>query len=358
MWAGAMAPPIIHAAAAWHLRRRRAILDAHPDIRSLGGHNPWTAALVFLVSGAHFAVAAALRDAPWYVIGAGAYLFGAVFAHALGMLIHECAHNLIVRSSAGNKALSIAANLPLVLPAAIDFRYKHLLHHKHLGEGEHRDFQVPVSRGAAWVGGSRVRKVIWLAVGSLLFPRGHVEDAPEGRDRWDIANIVAEVVVLVPFTLAFGSGALAYLALSGLFAFGPHPLGVRGYGEHLAAHAGQPTTSYYGMFNLVSFNVGHHVEHHDFPAVPWNRLPRVRRYAPEHYRALSTIDSWVGMFARYVFSPAVKVDCYASAEAFAERAEETRPLSLLPKIGDPPDGPARSTRISAPEARIEGHAAR
>lgn len=317
-----MTLPVPHAAATWHRRRRQVILEAHPEIRPLGGSNAWTAVVVVLLAAAQFAIAAALRHAPWYVIAAGAYLFGAVIAHALGVLIHECAHNLVFRSSTANKVMSIVTNLPLVLPGAIDFRYKHLLHHRHLGEGEHRDFQVPVSRGARWVGGSPVRKVIWLAFGSLLFPRGHVEGAPEAHDRWLLANIAAHVVVIVPFTLVFGLGALAYLALSGLLAFGPHPLGVRGYGEHLAQREGQPTNSYYGAFNLVSFNVGYHVEHHDFPAVPWNRLPRLSRLAPEHYRPLFAVRSWVVLFLRYVLSPAVEVDRYVSAEAIARSREE------------------------------------
>jgi sphingolipid delta-4 desaturase len=305
---------------AWHRRRRRAILASHADIASLSGHNAWTSFAVIAVACGQLGVAVALRHAPWYVIGAAAYLVGAVFAHALGVLIHECAHNLVLASSTGNKALSIVANVPLVLPGAIDFRHKHLLHHRRLGEGERRDFQRPVSRGAAWVGSSPLRKIVWLAFGSLLFPRGHVEGTPTSVDAWEVANVAAMFVVLVPFTILFGPGALAYLALSGLLAFGPHPLGVRGYGEHVAARVGQPTSSYYGPFNLVAFNVGHHVEHHDFPAVPWNRLPQLTERAREHYATLGHVGSWIGLFLRYIFVRSVKVDAYVR-EAPAPPAE-------------------------------------
>jgi sphingolipid delta-4 desaturase len=235
-------------------------------------------------------------------------VFGAFPAHALGILIHEAGHNLVFRRPWANKALAIIANVPLGAPAALEFRAQHALHHRHLGDVDGRDTQAPTRHEARLVGPSALHKLTSFTLGRFYFrsrPANHVS-----VDVWLALNWAA--------CLAYG-GAVLYFAgvkaftfglVSALAAFGPHPLGARRLSEHITGRRGQPTNSYYGILNRVAIDVGYHVEHHDFPNIPWRRLRALHRLAREYYDPLHHVRSWTGLMVSYVFDARYRVDQY------------------------------------------------
>jgi sphingolipid delta-4 desaturase len=115
-------------------------------------------------------------------------------------------------------------------------------------------------------------------------------------------SVVLAVDSLVLFTL--GPTALAYLFSSHFFAMGL-PLGAFWLPEHYGLEDGQETYSYYGWLNVLLFNRGYHTEHHDFPSVPWNRLPRLRRLAPEWYGSLRSHPGYLAALRHFVSDPRV-----------------------------------------------------
>lgn len=286
-----------------HRARTQAMLRSHPELRRLIGRNAWTGALILVAVGAQVAAAAALRAQPWWLLALAAWVFGAFVDHALFAMVHECAHDLVFPRRWANEAAALVANLPQFFPSAVSFRHYHLKHHSFQGVYE-LDADLPSEWEARLVGNSALGKALWL----LLFPLFQIARTlrlPEIRffDRWVVLNWAAQIAFNAAVWVVLGPKALAYLALSLFFSLGLHPLGARWIQEHFLTSDGQETFSYYGPLNAVALNVGYHNEHHDLPSVPWHRLPRIKREAPEFYDSLESHRSWARLLARFVLDP-------------------------------------------------------
>lgn len=319
---------------AWHARRHRAIAHAHPEVRALQGPDRITAVFVVFTVALQVAIAWALSGRPLWLAAIVGYTFGSIVAHALGVLIHEAAHDLLFAAKWKNRVMSILANVPLLAPGAIDFREKHLRHHRWLDET--RDPQRPRQVEVDLVRASPLRKIVWLEVSAMLF---QMLPAPGERMKrpsaWELANIVACALFVFAVLWFLGFSSFTYLGIAGLFAFGPHPVGIRRYAEHVTLARTQPTNSYYGPFNLFSYNVGYHVEHHDFPSIGWRRLPRLRRLASTHYDRLLSVRSWTGLLLRLIVDPSYGVARYSGT--FERRTTD----------GRVPEGPPSHTSTGA-----------
>jgi len=80
-----------------HRERTKFLLSRHPEVRDLIGRHPRSFAYVVGLVALQIVLAYAVRIQPLWVMLLVAYLAGAFANHALFVLIHECAHNLIFK---------------------------------------------------------------------------------------------------------------------------------------------------------------------------------------------------------------------------------------------------------------------
>jgi sphingolipid delta-4 desaturase len=284
-----------------HRLRTRQILQQHPDVRKLIGKNAYTIFAILGLVSFQVVLSWLLADRSWWLIVGAAYLLGAFADHALFVMIHECAHHLLFKSRSANRLAGILANLPQLFPSSVSFERYHIKHHSFQGIHE-LDADLPNRWEARLINNYFIGKVVWL----LFYPVFQIFRISRLReikpfDKWVALNFGMEAVFIAAIWILFGPKAIVFLLLSFFFSVGLHPLGARWVQEHYLTHGEQETYSYYGVLNTVAFNVGYHNEHHDFPSIPWNKLPEIKKTAPGFYDNLASHRSWTKLFFRFLF---------------------------------------------------------
>ena len=292
-----------------HRARRAEILRAMPEIRALFGPHPGVAAFGLAATVLQFALAFVAARLTWWENLLLVLCVGAFVMHAINCVAHECAHGLVFRTPKANKALALIVTLPSLIPSAVAFRHYHLLHHACFGI-RGMDSDVPSRWEVRLVGRSRFRKLMWLLLlpisYSLLHPLFVKRRLPV--DGWLIANIATIALTWIAVVWIAGWPAVGYLIASTYFSVGPHIVGAHILQEHVAFDGGNGMASYYGPINLISINLGYHLEHHDLPAVAGWRLAEVQKLAPQFYTGHARHASRALGLWRFVTNPAIGLD--------------------------------------------------
>jgi len=286
-----------------HKERTREILRTHPEVREFIGRNQNSIYFIIVIVALQLAITVLLSGKEWWLALIAAYLIGAFANHTLFVLIHESSHNLIFKSRAANMIAGIICDLPMSIPTAISFRSYHLKHHSFQGN-YYLDADLASKWEAKLIGNSFIGKALWL----LFFPIFQGLRPPRLKEidflnKWTIINWVVVFGFDVLLIYFFGWISFLYLLASLFFSIGLHPLGARWIQEHFLTYPPQETYSYYGPLNVVALNVGYHNEHHDFPSIPWNNLPKIKKAAPEFYDNLFSHKSWMKLWLKFLFDP-------------------------------------------------------
>lgn len=305
-----------------HRTRRNAIIKKHKEVLQLCGPEPLTKYLVALVVGLQLTCAFLLKDTTpmsWPFWGT-AYVIGATANQNLFLAIHEISHNLAFRTPVLNRLFAIFANLPIGVPYSAGFRQYHLTHHKSLGV-DGVDTDLPTALEAFFL--DSVLGKAFFCTFQLLFYAIRpvlVYKIPFG---WvHFCNIGAQILFDVIVVRYLGWNAMIYFLLSSFLAGSLHPCAAHFISEHYVFQkstikaAQMPkdvpipeTFSYYGPLNFLCYNVGYHNEHHDFPAIPWTRLPKLYETAKEFYEPLPHHKSWPLVIWQFIVDKEVGMWC-------------------------------------------------
>lgn len=119
-------------------------------------------------------------------------------------------------------------------------------------------------------------------------------------DMWFILNFIFQFSFDGFVVYKFGMGPIWYLLMSTFLSGSLHPLASHFIAEHYVFLEDVETYSYYGWLNVLTFNVGYHNEHHDFPNIAWDKLPVLREVASAHYANLPYHRSWPLVIWKFV----------------------------------------------------------
>jgi len=281
-----------------HAIRRRQILEKHPQIRELFVNEPLTFVVVIGIIAIQVLMAYLMREASWPVLLVCSYVIGGTLNHSLQLASHELSHNLCWSSTIANKFTAILANLPTGFPSSITFARYHMDHHQYQGVDK-VDTDIPTQWEVDFFTNSLL-KTIWLFLQPLWYAFRPLFCKPKAFSIWEGVNWVAQISFDLAILYYFSMQSMGYLWLGTLLGLGLHPAAGHFIAEHYEVIKGQETYSYYGFWNFFNFNVGYHNEHHDFPRVPWTKLPVLKKMAPEFYDTLPCYTSYVSVFMRYI----------------------------------------------------------
>ncbi|CEM27124.1 unnamed protein product [Vitrella brassicaformis CCMP3155] len=294
-----------------HARRRREIVARHPEVLGLYGPDSREAVFASACILIQFAVGAVIgfyaQQLSWGAVLVLTYCVSGTINHSLFLAMHECAHSSFFTSKWQNEWFAVLVNLPTGIPAAITFKRYHMEHHAHQGV-DGVDMDIP-THAEGWFFRTPARKLLWVVLMPFMYAFRPLLMKPKPMSLMEAMNWLCVAASDVAVLYWLGPKTLFYFVGGTFLGTGLHPLSGHFIAEHFVFIEGQETYSYYGPLNWLTYNVGYHNEHHDFPRIPGSRLPALKKMAPDYYDNLPAYSSWSQVLWDFVFE--YDVNCFS-----------------------------------------------
>jgi sphingolipid delta-4 desaturase len=306
----------------WHAKRRREMLAKYPQMEKLFRtkvDDIWNGIILILLGSLQALTAYYCANYPFWLTVLLASTVGAFAAHGIQALTHEMCHS-VGKSGGRVKIFGVgvgnictrAACATTNFPWSMYYEQYHTKHHSYTGTQPDADgiilfrswHQPPLS----FFKDTTVGKILWTAIFSvLIYPSFCIHKKLLDTAHPPSVNYEGVAVAFQLFIYMFGGGSygLVYLHLSAAFSLGAlcHPYWGFWLIQHMPNKDGtQLTLSYTGsrLWHILNFGELYHVEHHDFPRIPWTRLHLCQEIAPEYYKDLDGRDSIIDAIREWV----------------------------------------------------------
>lgn len=324
-----------------HRSRNREMTKSHGEaIKKLYGPDPWLRRLLtpFIILQMYLGYRA--KDMGWPTFILIAYFIGGTIAHSTFLAIHEITHNLCFVTPMFNDLYAMFVNFIVPVPYAMMFKTYHAEHHRYLG-WDGIDADLPTRFEGRYLS-NYAGKMFFLTFQVLFYAFRPTVVRTIKFEKLHVLNYIVQLSfnLLVYFTL--GWWPLIYFLASVLLGTGWHPLAGHFISEHfvMEGEGDQETFSYYGVCNWVMWNAGYHVEHHDFPNIPWTRIAELNTIAPEFYVDLYRTKSWTSTLFDFLLDPEINLCSRVVRERDAASRSKLLPTSTkLMKAAIPHEGP-------------------
>ncbi|XP_065883590.1 sphingolipid delta(4)-desaturase DES1-like [Dysidea avara] len=286
-----------------HVDRRKIIIEKYPEIKKLMGPDLNLKYIVIAMVMFQFISVLYISQLSWFWVVLLVYCLGGVINHSLTLAIHEISHNFAFGNYNPllNRLFGMVANLPLGVPISITFKHYHLEHHRFQGT-DGIDTDIPTEFEGKFFHNTAT-KIVWMFLQPLFYSLRPMVVRPKPPSALEIINLLVQLVYDAVIFYYCGVKGVFYCIGGLLIPLGLHPMAAHFIAEHYMFKRGYETYSYYGPWNYITFNVGYHMEHHDFPYIPGSRLPEVKRIAAEFYDDLPQHLSWPQVIWDFLFDP-------------------------------------------------------
>lgn len=260
-----------------------------------------SALVIINIASAYFVTNVITLSYFWTTVAA--YCFAGFINHCLLVGIHEISHNVVFGNShpIANRLFGIWANIPIIVPMSVSFKKYHVDHHRFLAT-EGYDTDLPTD----WEGrffSNPPAKILWLFLYPVFYAIRPLIIRPMPPTKLELLNFFIQLSFDALLIYYWGFKAFYYLLMATLLSMGLHPMAAHFVAEHYMFDRGYETYSYYGPWNILTWNIGYHMEHHDFPYIACTKLPEVKRIASEFYDDLPQHKSWFGVWREFIFNP-------------------------------------------------------